>query len=60
MTVKASEDNGITWSIKKEIYPGISAYSDLTQINESQVGLLFEKENKTINLVLFSIDWLLN
>ena len=60
MTVKASENNGLTWPIKKEIYPGISAYSDLTQINESQIGLLFEKENKTINFVLFSIDWLLN
>jgi len=60
MTVKGSQNNGATWPIKKEIYPGISAYSDLTQINESQIGLLFEKENKTINFVLFSIDWLLN
>jgi sialidase-1 len=60
MTLKASENNGATWPIKKEIYAGISAYSDLTQINESQIGLLFEKENKTINFVLFSIDWLLN
>ena len=60
MTVKGSQNNGATWPIKKEIYPGISAYSDLTQINESQIGLLFEKENKTINFVLLSIDWLLN
>ena len=60
MTLKASENNGATWPIKKEIYAGISAYSDLTQINDSQIGLLFEKENKTINFVLFSIDWLLN
>ena len=60
MTLKASENNGATWPIKKEIYAGISAYSDLTQINDSQIGLLFEKENKTINFALFSIDWLLN
>ena len=40
MTLKASENNGATWPIKKEIYAGISAYSDLTQINESQIGLL--------------------
>tara|TARA_X000001036_G_scaffold145591_1_gene138433 strand:+ start:247 stop:1410 length:1164 start_codon:yes stop_codon:yes gene_type:complete len=60
MTVKGSKNNGKNWPIKKEIYSGISAYSDLTQINESQIGLLFEKENKTINFALFSIEWFLN
>jgi len=42
MTLKLSRDDGKTWPITKSIYPGPSAYSDLTKITKGQIGLLYE------------------
>ncbi|MDX1284156.1 MAG: sialidase family protein, partial [Draconibacterium sp.] len=42
MTLKASKDSGKTWDIVKVLYTGASAYSDLTQINKTTIGCLYE------------------
>ncbi len=42
MTVKASKDSWKSWQLLKQIHAGPSAYSDLVQINEQQLGLLYE------------------
>lgn len=44
MTIKASQDEGKTWTYQKEIYAGTAAYSDLVQIDLNSIGLLYEKE----------------
>jgi sialidase-1 len=55
MTVRASKDNGHSWSKGIRIYDGSSAYSDLVQIDEKTVGLLFEKDTYgTIAFVRFN------
>lgn len=42
MTVKLSEDNGKTWPHAYEVYAGPSAYSDLVNLPNGKVGLLYE------------------
>lgn len=42
MTLKVSRDGGLTWSKEILVYEGPSAYSCLSQLNNSDVGLLFE------------------
>lgn len=42
MTIKMSLDEGGSWSKKKLIYDGPSAYSDLVLLSEEKVGLLYE------------------
>ena len=42
MTLKSSEDLGETWDIVKVLNEGASAYSDITLINNSTLGCLFE------------------
>lgn len=59
MTVRISYDEGLTWSEGKTIYPGSSAYSSLTKLENGDIGLFFEKDNHTQNVfVSFSLDWL--
>lgn len=59
MTVRISYDEGLTWSEGKTIYPGSSAYSSLTILENGDIGLFFEKEGYTENVfVSFSLDWL--
>ncbi len=43
MTVRASTDSGKTWPMSKLIHPGPSAYSSLTTLMDSYIGLLYEK-----------------
>ena len=49
LTVRASQDGGQTWSNGLLIYGGSAAYSDLVQINEKTVGLLFERDFTVAN-----------
>ena len=42
MTVKISRDTGQTWRESLPVYDGPAAYSDLVQLTNSRVGLLFE------------------
>ena len=44
MTVRASSDKGKTWNSGIRIYEGSAAYSDLVQIDDETVGLLFERD----------------
>lgn len=59
MTVKISYDEGKTWSEGKSIYEGKSAYSDLTILENGDIGLFFEQDGHTKNpFVSFSLKWL--
>lgn len=60
MTVWASQDDGATWPIEREIEAGPAAYSNLVSLGDGQVGLLFEREGyRSIGWVTFSTQWLL-
>lgn len=59
MTIKASQDEGKTWTTQKEIYSGTSAYSDLVQIDLNSIGLLYEKEGKGLYFNYFQIQELI-
>lgn len=59
LSVRISYDEGLTWTAEKTIYPGSSAYSMLTVLDNGDIGLLFEKDFYTENLfVSFSLEWL--
>jgi sialidase-1 len=62
MTVKLSEDGGLTWPKGRQIYPGPSAYSCLAVLPDGGVACLYERGEKgpyeTITLAQFSISWL--
>jgi len=60
MHVWLSYDEAESWPIKKQIFDGGSAYSNLIAFPEtSQVGLLFEKDDyKKITFAKFGLDWL--
>lgn len=59
MTVRISYDEGKTWSEGKTIYPGSSAYSSMTILENGDIGLFFEKDDYTKNVfVSFSLNWL--
>ena len=42
MTIKLSEDNGQTWPYAYLVYSGPSAYSDLVNLPDGNIGLLYE------------------
>ncbi|RLD90379.1 MAG: exo-alpha-sialidase [Bacteroidetes bacterium] len=59
MTVRISYDEGLSWTEGKTIYPGGSAYSSLTVLENGDIGLFFEKNDYTENVfVSFSLEWL--
>tara|TARA_R110002012_G_scaffold318604_1_gene537341 strand:- start:36991 stop:38121 length:1131 start_codon:yes stop_codon:yes gene_type:complete len=59
MTVRISYDEGKTWSEGKTIYEGSSAYSDMTIMENGEIGLFFEQDKHSKNpFVSFSLDWL--
>ncbi|TXE09103.1 exo-alpha-sialidase [Gelidibacter salicanalis] len=59
MTVRISYDEGKTWSEGKTIYEGPSAYSDMTILENGDIGLFFEQDEYTKNpFVSFSLNWL--
>jgi len=59
LTVRISYDEGQSWSEGKTIYPGGSAYSSLTILDNGDIGLVFEKDYYTENpFVSFSLEWL--
>ncbi|MCB9937568.1 MAG: exo-alpha-sialidase [Planctomycetaceae bacterium] len=45
LTIRISHDDGVTWPIAHEIHAGSSGYSSLTQLGESEVGVLYERDN---------------
>jgi len=59
LTVRISYDEGQSWTEGKTIYPGGSAYSTMTVLENGQIGVFFEKDFYTENtFVSFSLDWL--
>lgn len=61
LTVRISYDEGKTWSDGKTIYPGGSAYSSMTVLENGDIGIFFEKDDYIKNsFTSFSLDWLTN
>lgn len=46
MTLKKSTDNGATWSNLQTIYSGKSGYSDIVEISDNKIGILYEGGKK--------------
>ena len=42
MTMRVSSDDGKSWPMVKQIFPGPSAYSDLTAMDGKNIGILYE------------------
>lgn len=56
MTVWSSRDDGKSWEVHKNIFPGGSAYSNLVVLPNGELGLLYEKDNyQTISFVSWPI-----
>ena len=49
MTIYASSDGGKTWKVAKSISNAPAAYSDLVQLDDHTIGLLYETGTKTEN-----------
>ncbi len=47
MTVRTSYDEGQSWSASRLVYNSSAAYSSLTRLSNSDIGLLYEKDNYT-------------
>ena len=62
MTIRVSEDDGLTWPTSRVVHLGPSAYSSLARIPGGQVGLLYEAGRfgayETIRFALVSMPWL--
>lgn len=57
-TVYLSLDDGATWPVRRELYPGGFAYSVPTRLADGTVGCLFEADNyKRIVFARFNLDW---
>ncbi len=60
MTVRASFDEGKTWTEGQTIYPGSAAYSTMTVLENGNIGLFFEKDDYSENVfVSFPFNWLM-
>lgn len=58
-TVWLSTDDGVTWPVKRELWPGGFAYSVPVKLADGAVGVLFEADGyKTIKFALFPIEWI--
>lgn len=62
LTIFASSDGGATWKVAKKISDAPAAYSDLVQLDDATIGLLYEtgtdSENETITFLRIDIDTL--
>ncbi len=66
LTVSLSLDGGRTWAVSKLIYRYGALYSDLVQLKDGTIGLLYEKKNNHpgsaiaggISFIRFELDWL--
>lgn len=60
MTVRLSRDGGATWPVAKTIHGGPAAYSNLVELGEGWIGLLYERGDEqpyeTITMTRFRLD----
>ena len=69
VTVYVSTDNGATWSAKRRIYNGYSAYSSMQLLDDGTIGIVVEEgkwdgslpgdDGFNLGYYNFTIDWLL-
>jgi sialidase-1 len=63
VTVHLSDDNGKTWSAKRSVESGFSAYSDLAVLKDGTVLLLYERAGEKganygrLTLARFPLEW---
>jgi sialidase-1 len=55
LTILVSMDEGKTWPIKKVLHQGHTAYSDLIQLDDERVGVLYEGGDKLYGEIVFSV-----
>ncbi len=61
LNVRISYDEGATWSEGKTIYEGSAGYSDLTVLENGDIGVFFEADDYSRNLFTsFSLEWLID
>ena len=57
-TVWLSTDDGATWPVKRELWPGGFAYSVPAKLDGGTVGVLFEADDyQTIKFARFPVEW---
>jgi sialidase-1 len=57
LTLRTSLDDGLTWPVVELVYPGLSAYSDMTLLEDGQVGLLFENGDLDVYERISFLTW---
>lgn len=61
LTVRISYDEGKTWTAGKVVYPGSTAYSSMTVLENGEIGIFFERDDYTRNtFAKFTLEWLAN
>jgi sialidase-1 len=59
LAVWSSVDEGRSWPVRRVVHAGNAAYSNLVNLGEGRIGLLFERDGyAAISLARFSLDWL--
>ncbi|HSG67278.1 MAG TPA: sialidase family protein, partial [Bacteroidales bacterium] len=60
MCIRVSEDDGMSWTEGKTIYPGSSAYSSVDILSNGNIGVLFEKDDYSeIVFASLPVEWIL-
>lgn len=58
-TVRLSRDQGQTWPIARQLYPGSFAYSCLVSLPDGSIGCLFERDRTSrITFARFTLRWI--
>ncbi|MCC6694374.1 MAG: exo-alpha-sialidase [Candidatus Hydrogenedentes bacterium] len=64
MTIKVSPNEGKSWPYRMVLHEGPAAYSSMAVLPDGQVGILYERGEKTpyesVVFAKFSLDWALN
>ena len=62
LTVRVSEDGGVTWPVARVVHDGPAAYSSLAVLADGAIGLLFERGDRTpyerITFATLTRQWL--
>lgn len=56
LSLRKSLDQGQTWGEARVIYPGAAAYSDIVELKNGNIGVIFEKDDyQTIGFLIYEI-----